>query len=99
MIVVHVAVQIKPEQKTAFLDHFTQEISETIHLDGCNKFTLYADTQRDNRYILYEEWESVEAFNTYKNSPLFKQSGEVLFPMFDGAPDSIYYDAQILQEA
>lgn len=99
MIVVHVAVQVKQEHKTAFLNHFAQETAETLEFAGCKKFTLYADVQTENRYILYEEWETLDAFTAYKNSPLFKQSGDVLFPMFDGAPDSVYYDAQILQEA
>ena len=99
MIVIHVALNIKPENKETLLNFAKYEVAEARKFDGCNTFTVYADTQVDNRYVLYEQWETIEAFEAYKASDLFKKSGEVLFPIIDGKPESSYFDAKEFQQA
>ncbi|HYN49705.1 MAG TPA: hypothetical protein VES62_02170 [Thermoleophilaceae bacterium] len=43
--------------------------------------------------LLYEEWTTKEAADTYLQSDYFREAGALLFPLMDGAPDSAYYVA------
>jgi quinol monooxygenase YgiN len=44
--------------------------------------------------MLYEEWQSKEAFDAYRHSDFFKQNGQIFNPMFSAKPDSAYYQAE-----
>lgn len=97
MLVIRVGIKIKPEEKDAFLAHMKREtVGVRKKFDGCQKYAVYADVAHENRFLLYEEWESQQNFDDYKNSADFKQSGQILFPMMAEPPDSAYFEAQLL---
>ncbi len=98
MMVIRVAVKIKPEEAANFVNHIQQEMIEVKQqFTGCERFNLYRDIADENTFLLYEEWQSQANFEAYKNSDYFKQNGQKLFPMMVEPPDSAYFEAQILQ--
>lgn len=96
MIVIRVAVTVKPEEKLNFVNLMQQETTEVKQFAGCERFNLYTDIVDENTFLLYEEWQTLADFEAYKNSDLFKQNGAKLFPMMSGAPDSAYFQAEML---
>ena len=97
MIVIRVAVKVKPEAKANFVRQIKQEMGEVKkQFPGCERYTLYTDVTDDNKLMLYEEWQSQASFEAYKESDYFKQNGELLFPMMAEPPDSAYFNAALI---
>lgn len=95
MMVIRVQIDVKPEQHDAFVSYLQDEAATVRKLDGCERYDLYEDVTVDNRFLLYEEWASPEAFEAYRTSDLLKQSFAVLGPMMSGPPDSAYFHANL----
>lgn len=93
MIIVRVLVKIQPQHKNEFVQLMNDDLEDTMKFEGCKHFALYEDTQNENGFILYEEWESQANFDAYRTSEYFKARGGQLFPLMDGTPDSQYYQA------
>jgi quinol monooxygenase YgiN len=93
MIVVRVQLQVKPENREAFIGAFTRHAEKSRQFAGCEAFNMLEDVQNGNTYSLYEEWASAEAFDAFRNSEELKASGSTLFPFIDGKPTSSYYEA------
>jgi quinol monooxygenase YgiN len=94
MIVIRVIAQVQAEKRQDFVQFMTNFIGVSSKYEGCIKFNFYDDVNNENTFLLYEEWESLTHFNAYRESEHFKESGTVLFPMMNGTPDSVYYEAQ-----
>ncbi|MCB0032889.1 MAG: antibiotic biosynthesis monooxygenase [Anaerolineales bacterium] len=97
MVVIRVQVTVKPEEQTNFVAHLTQEAAEVQTWPGCKQFQLYQDVTAEHRYLLYEEWESLESFDHYRHSEQFKTNGAKLFPMMADKPNSAYFTAEQLE--
>ncbi|MFK7802042.1 MAG: putative quinol monooxygenase [Anaerolineae bacterium] len=96
MHIIRVLLTVKPEEKEAFITHLNQEAAAVKqNFSGCEKFGLFIDATDENGFLLYEEWESQQHFNAYRESDLFKQNGAKLFPMMAGKPDSAYFSAEL----
>lgn len=95
-MVIRVVAKVKPEEEANFVNHMKQEMVEVKRFAGCETFRLYADVAEKNTFLLYEEWTSQTNFAAYKNSDYFKQNGEKLFAMMTEAPDSAYFEAEVL---
>ena len=97
MHVIRVMVTVPPANVEAFVAQLDKESAEVpARFGGCQKFRVYHGTSDPNDYLLYEEWDSEAAFNEYRQSDYFKDAGQLLFPLIDGAPDSAYFDAQLV---
>lgn len=97
MFIIRVIMTVKPDEAPAFVEYLQKEAADVkAQFAGCEQFGLFADVSAENRYLLYEEWETQAAFNAYRNSDFFKQNSAVLFPMMAGAPDSAYFSAEII---
>ena len=94
MIVLRVKVQVKPENKTKFVDVMKESIDISSKMKGCVQFGLYEDVVDENAFMLYEEWATRADADAYRNSEHFAESGKVLFPLMAGDPDSAYYQAE-----
>lgn len=94
MIVVRVAVQVKPEERGRFLEHVEKETKEIRVFEGLLTFKVAEDPFKTNSFMLYEEWQSKEAFDAYRYSGFFKQNGQTFTPMFSAKPDSAYFEAE-----
>lgn len=95
MIVIRVVMNVQPEYKGRFLELLSQEAKEVRQLEGCVRFNIFEDVSRENTLLLYEEWQTLESFDAYRTSAAFKETGQQLFPLIDGKPDSAYYSATI----
>ena len=95
MFTVRVAVKVRPDGRDAFLAQLGKETREVpSQFVGCERFELFVDPADPQRVFLYEEWRDRDAAQVYMDSEYFTQSGEVLFPLMDGKPDSAYYESE-----
>ena len=97
MIVIRVLLKVKPEEKQNFVSIFKTHVTDSRKFDGCVQYGIFEDIQDDHTYILYEEWETRQNFDHYRNSDYFKQSGEKIFPMIEGSPTSAYFTAEAFE--
>lgn len=96
MHIIRVLVNVKPEERQAFITHLNQEaVAVKQQFKGCDIFSLFVDASTENSFLLYEEWQTQEHFSAYRSSDLFKQNGAVLFPMMADKPDSAYFSAEL----
>lgn len=93
MMVIRVVLAIQPAQRAAFLEYLAEESPQVRAMEGCEWYELFQDPNDDNRFVLYEEWASADAFEAYKATESFSQAFAVLGPMMAGAPQSAYYAA------
>ena len=95
MLIVRVAVHVKPEGRDAFVAQLTKEHAEVpSRFAGCERFEAFASAIDPNSFLIYEEWASRDAFDAYKTSAYFTEGGKVLFPLMDSGPDSAYYESE-----
>ena len=95
MMVIRVLIDVLPEQQDAFVAHMAQEAPTVRAMAGCERYELFAHASEPQRYLLYEEWASAEAFGAYQASDTLKQSFAVLGPMLAGPADSAYFRATL----
>lgn len=98
MHVIRVTLEIKPESRRTFDEIAAYEHTEVPkQFTGCNRFAYWNSAVNDNEVLLYEEWNSAEDFDRYRNSDYFKELGQKLFPLLAGKPDAAYYTAQVVE--
>jgi quinol monooxygenase YgiN len=97
MIVIHVQVQVKAEKIIDFVDAAKRDTLTGQAFAGCRAYQWAENLSSPHTFILYEEWETREAFEAFKQSDYFKNTGAVLMPLLDGAPGSHYYNATLLE--
>jgi quinol monooxygenase YgiN len=94
MIVIRVQMNVQPEMREQFLELLGQEALNVRGLEGCVCFEVFRHLHEENTLLLYEEWQTQDAFDVYRTSDAFKENGQKLFPMMSGQPDSAYYSAE-----
>ncbi len=95
MLTVRVALRVQPKGRDTFVAQFAKEHEEVpARFGGCEQFELFCNPVDPDSFLIYEEWTTREAFDAYRTSDYFAASGEVLFPLMDGAPDSAYYESE-----
>lgn len=94
MMVIRILIPVKPETKADFIAAMHESVPISSAFEGCLHFALYENTSDENALLLYEEWETQEHFDAYRNSEHFQESGKVLFSLMDGTPDSAYFNAE-----
>ncbi len=92
MMVVRVGLEIAPDKEHDFLAYMREESARVRLMPGCLRYEVFRSTDRSG-FLLYEEWESVDAFEQFKQSPTLKKSFSVLGPMLAGPPATAYYRA------
>jgi quinol monooxygenase YgiN len=95
MVIIRVAMNVQANNREKFLGLLEQEAVSVRRLEGCLKFNIFEDVSSENALLLYEEWQTLEAFDAYRTSAAFKETGQHLFPLIDGKPDSAYYSAEV----
>ena len=94
MFTVRVAVRTQPAGRDEFIAQLEKEAREVpTRFEGCERFSVYRDPSDPDSAFIYEEWANRDAFDGYRTSDYFRASGEILFPLMDGAPDSAYYES------
>jgi quinol monooxygenase YgiN len=97
MIVIYVQVQVKADHAPDFAAAAKQDVAGGQQFAGCRAYHWSEHLTSPYSYILYEEWETREAFDAFRTSEYFKNTGTVLMPMLDGAPSSAYYTAALME--
>ncbi|MCC7448579.1 MAG: antibiotic biosynthesis monooxygenase [Anaerolineae bacterium] len=96
MIVIRVQAKVAPDKREEFLEQVQRDVRISRQFKGCVAFDWSQDLLEPDTFALYEEWESSEAFNNFKNSEHFKQTGGAIMPLLTQEPKSGYYQANIL---
>ena len=96
MVVVYVQVKVKPEFLQAFKKKLQSNIDQSLQQTGCQRFEVYVDMVDPHTFVLYEEWATQDDFNAYQEADYFKAFGKWVFPKLDGAPNSSYYEATLI---
>lgn len=99
MIVIRVNTNVKPDKRSEFLAAVRAETPDSQAFEGCVAYVWSENLQKPNEFALYEEWETLDNLNAYKNSAHFAQMGKTLFPLFTEHPESSYYEAALLENA
>ncbi len=94
MLVVRVIMQAKANKHQALIDVMAKDTEMSQKYDGCEQFTLLQDTADPSKFILYEEWDTAEHFNTYQQSDYLEGQRQLIFPLLAGEPDSAYYQSE-----
>jgi quinol monooxygenase YgiN len=95
MLVVRVALRVKPELLESFQLHAEQESREVPQrFEGCHRYAFHAQVADAEAFLLYEEWSSRDSFEAYRSSDYFATVGSQLRPMLSAAPDSAYFAAE-----
>ena len=94
MVIVHVTVDVKQEERAAFVRMMDDFIADTLSVDACQSFILYQQAQDNNCFALYEEWDSADSFNAYTQTERFGQFRASLGPLIAAPPVSNRYEAQ-----
>jgi quinol monooxygenase YgiN len=91
---IRVELRAKPEKQARLVAALAAEAREVPHrFEGCERYAVFVHPDDECRILLYEEWSDAGAFDAYRESDFFEQSGRTLFPMVDGPPDSAYYES------
>ena len=95
MFTVRVAVRTRPDRREPFMSQLKKEEREVpTRFEGCTRFAVYNDPSDPDSTFIYEEWSTKDAFDRYRSSEYFNDSGKILLPLIDGAPDSAYYESE-----
>jgi quinol monooxygenase YgiN len=95
MFTVRVAARTQTEGREVFVAQLQREQNEVPEkFEGCERFAVYSDPSDPDSTFIYEEWATRESFDAYAGSDYFKASGEILFPLMSGSPDSAYYESE-----
>jgi quinol monooxygenase YgiN len=97
MFTVRVMMTLKPDARPALLTQLGIERRDVPErFPGCRHFAAFPDPDDVDRALLYEEWSDRAAFEAYRQSSYFEESGAVLWPLLDGAPDSAYFESELV---
>jgi quinol monooxygenase YgiN len=96
MILIRIKLKVDPLNKEALVSYLKSEVESNKTLAGCLAYTLYQDVSEPDELLLYEEWESMDVFNDYKDSETFGEIMAKVFPLLKGKPDSAYFDSDIV---
>lgn len=96
MHIIRVVIQVKPESREAFREIAKHEFEQVPQrFEGCLRFAYWDSIVNPGEAMIYEEWQTAEAFDRYRNSDYFKELGSKLFPMLAGKPDAAYYRGEL----
>jgi quinol monooxygenase YgiN len=95
MFMIRVSATVRADGREAFVAQLDKEAIEVpARFAGCERYAVYVDRADPACVFLYEEWRDRDAFDAYRTSEYFRESGDVLFPLMAGTPDSAYYESQ-----
>jgi quinol monooxygenase YgiN len=82
MIIRIVKMTLHPDRIESFKENFTKNMHKISRFDGCNHLELLQDDTHSNILMTYSYWDSHEALDNYRHSPLFKSIWAIVKPMF-----------------
>ena len=88
MVILHVTIQVKPEQVKEFLEvvRYDAEHSEKDE-PGCLRFDVVQDREDPNKFYFYEVYRDDAALAAHRETPHFKLYAEKTQPMLAAPPE------------
>lgn len=96
MIVIRIRLKASQENEEALVNYLKGEVQKNKTLAGCLTYSLYKDLSEANALLIYEEWDCMESFESYKNSEGFREIMKALSPLLAGRPDSAHFDSVLV---
>jgi|WetSurMetagenome_2_1015567.scaffolds.fasta_scaffold271667_2 quinol monooxygenase YgiN len=78
MIIVTAKIEVKPGRKDAFILETKNLISNTRKEEGSISYELYVNTENDNKLVMLELWEDINALNVHVETDHYKKFGSTL---------------------
>ncbi|MBU8898688.1 antibiotic biosynthesis monooxygenase [Corallococcus sp. H22C18031201] len=81
LLVIHVAVHVKPEFVDAFLQATLANARESVKEPGIARFDVVQDTEDPTRFVLAEAYRSAQAPAAHKETPHYLTWRDTVAPM------------------
>jgi quinol monooxygenase YgiN len=97
MVVQVVRVSIRPEQRERWLDVLRTNAAQTRAKEGCESYQIAEDLETPNKFLIVEEWTTLDAQYAHFRNPEFGRLMGSLGDLLAGPPDvSIHQVASTL---
>jgi quinol monooxygenase YgiN len=83
----------KPESRIRGLEILAQITELGLTEEGIHKYSYYQDPKDENRYFLYEEWETKAAHDAHFGSDAIQAIVPEFFSLMAEPAEVIYFDA------
>ena len=97
MLIAHVTFSVAEDKRQTALASLVDEAEAVRAMPGCIAFTPFSDPVDPQKVGIIHEWETVEQFRAYAQSPGFAASGQVLRPMMLDKPVSRRFEANLIE--
>ena len=83
-----VVKDVPEDKQQKWLEMAKELASETWKEDGCISYDFVRSTEKQNRFVIVEEWESQSHLDAHFNTPHF----QTLVPLMDGMSETVELD-------
>jgi len=73
MVIVQVYLTVKKESIADFINATNDNVSNSVKEPGVKRFEFFRDTDADNKFILFEMFNSVEDQNRHRETAHYKR--------------------------
>ncbi len=87
MVVQVVKVSVRPEQRDQWLDAVRMNAAQTRSEEGCKSYEISEDLETPNKFLIVEEWTTLEAQYNHFRNPEFGQLMSSLSDLLAAPPD------------
>jgi quinol monooxygenase YgiN len=94
MIVVTGRVRIAAENRERFVQISTEMCRRSREEPGCGGYRVYADLERDDRYVVVEEWADEEALQSHFSEPYTARFLSALLPLLAEPADARFHEVR-----
>jgi quinol monooxygenase YgiN len=98
MIMALIDFEVTPDHRPYVLDQLRSLLEEARSLKGNLTYKASTGTESAGHIGLMHEWDTLENFEAYTSSELFKRMGEILRPAITKAPVSRRLRTELLGE-
>lgn len=88
MILRIVKMTFQPENISTFTALFNKQKSAIRNFPGCTHLELWNDLDAPHVFFTYSHWENPEALDSYRHSPLFKETWAATKILFSAKPEA-----------
>ncbi|MBJ6763766.1 antibiotic biosynthesis monooxygenase [Myxococcaceae bacterium JPH2] len=81
LLIIHVAVHVKPESVDAFLQATLANARESVKEPGIARFDVVQDTEDPTRFMLVEAYRTAQAPAAHKETPHYLTWRDTVAPM------------------
>lgn len=94
MKIVTVSAQFTPENSSIAINILGTIKEEACSMDNCLNYDVLVDTIEKGKLLIFQKWETAEAFEAYRSSDLFSRMIRELKPLMIAAPETNIYKAE-----